>query len=90
VLPLLAVLLLFWFVVRPVVSAVVAPLKPPEVVDAEIVAAEAAAQLEEEPVGDRLRRLVDSFDPLDSGELNTLVDREAESAAEVLRQWNRA
>lgn len=90
VLPLVAVLLLFWFVVRPIVSAVVRPLSPPEPVAAEIVPEGGpAGALEEEPVGERLRRLVDSFDPLDANELNLLVDRESGSAAEVLRQWNR-
>lgn len=90
-LPLVAILLLFWFVVRPIVAAAVRPLEP-EVVTAEVVPDEVGAvagSLEEEPIADRLRRLVDNFEPLDSAELNTLIDRESESAAEVLRQWNR-
>jgi flagellar M-ring protein FliF len=89
-LPLVAVLLLFWFVVRPVVAAAVRPLEP-EIVQAEVVpeGSPTTAAIEEESVTDRLRRLVDNFEPLDSGELNVLIERESESAAEVLRQWNR-
>jgi flagellar M-ring protein FliF len=89
-LPLVAVLLLFWFVVRPVVAAVVKPLEP-EVVVAEVVPDPVLTDggPVEVPVAERLRRLVDTFEPIDTHELNELIDREAESAAEVVRQWNR-
>ena len=89
VLPLLAVALLFWFVVRPIVGAVVRPLEPVPVVDATLVD-EDQKLLDEESVTDRLKQLVDGFDPIDAGELNLLIDREAEGAAEVIRQWSRA
>lgn len=90
--PLLAVVLLFWFVVRPVVAAVTRPIEPePVVALAETVDAEVLDQHSDEPnVTERLKALVDGFDPIDSGELNMLIDREAASAAEVLRQWSRA
>lgn len=91
-LPTLAFLLVLWFVVRPIVAATVRPLEPAVVV-AEVVAEDdsekPAGALEDEGVDELLRRLVDGFTPIDSEALNILIDREAESAAEVLRQWNR-
>lgn len=85
-----ALVLLFWFVVRPVVGAVVRPLEP-EVVAGELVPPTQLA-LKEDPdtLALRLKALVDGYQPIDHADLNRLVDSESEMAADVLRNWARA
>lgn len=85
----LAVFLLFWFVVRPIVGVVVRPLEPVPV-GAELLPAHALAVDADEDLAVRLKTLVDNFQPIDPSDLNRLVDREAETAADVLRKWSRA
>ena len=41
-------------------------------------------------LANRLKSLVDNYQPVDHGDLNRLVDRESEIAADVLRKWARA
>jgi flagellar M-ring protein FliF len=81
--------LLFWFVVRPIVSAVVRPIAPPEPVLA-LPGPEGEVVENTSELVNRLRSLVDNYQPVDHDELNHLVASEAEIAADVLRKWTRA
>lgn len=88
----LALGLVFGFVVRPVVKAVT---RTPEEIAAAVAAASGEAAEADEDVEDddddlagRLRLLVENYEPVDAADLNKLVDREAEAAAQVLRQWS--
>jgi flagellar M-ring protein FliF len=92
----LALALVFWFVVRPIVSAVTRPITPEpaslQVVEGGI-AGNGQAGEDHDPDADlagRLKSLVDNFQPVDRGDLNRLVERESEIAADVLRKWARA
>lgn len=85
-----ALFLLFWFVIRPVVSAVVRPIEP-EVVPGELVEPARLVKNEDaDSLALRLKALVDGYQPIDHDDLNRLVDRESEMAADVLRNWARA
>ena len=80
---LLALTFFFFFVVRPLIGLVVRP-------DQESRADGASEGREEE--GDlalRLRMLVENYEPVDAEDLNRLVDREADAAAQVIRLWSR-
>ena len=88
----LALALVFGFVVRPVVKAVT---RTPEEIAAAIAAAngetpgaEDESTDEDDDLAARLRLLVENYEPVDAADLNRLVDREAEAAAQVLRQWS--
>ncbi|MEZ4239381.1 MAG: flagellar basal-body MS-ring/collar protein FliF [Myxococcota bacterium] len=85
--------LVFWFVVRPLVGSVTAaPAAEGELVAEPLPALRGPAPGEIESGTDmaqRLRALVDNYQPVDQGELNHLVLNEAEIAADVLRKWAR-
>lgn len=87
----LALALVFWFVVRPIVGAVVRPLEPEPAEVVALVDGEVLTEKQESDadIANRLKALVDNFQPVDQEELNRLVDREAETAADVLRKWAR-
>jgi flagellar biosynthesis/type III secretory pathway M-ring protein FliF/YscJ len=86
----LALLLLFGFVVRPIVRAVVKPIDP-EVVAGELVEPALLGDKEDaDTLALRLKALVDGYQPINHDDLNQLVDRESEMAADVLRNWARA
>lgn len=97
---LLATLLFFFMVVRPLVSAVARAATPPEPLALEAAGAGGAALLDQ-PEGDgeqreasrnlteRLRTMVDNFENVDAADLNRLVDLEQEATAQVLRRWIR-
>ena len=94
-LPLVALGLVFGFVVRPVMTAVVRPIAPPEPekpAEGEVPAKSKEEEEQERDVelANRLKSLVDNYQPVDHGDLNRLVDRESEIAADVLRKWARA
>ncbi|MFT6818862.1 MAG: flagellar M-ring protein FliF [Myxococcota bacterium] len=92
----LAVILGFLFVVRPVMSAAMAPV-PKVLTEEEEVqrAAEAEAESKVDPrtrdhkMADRLVDLVENYQPMDTTMLNELVENQSTAAAQVLRQWNR-
>ncbi len=89
----LALVLLFTTVLKPLVSRVT-DVKTPEDVEreAEEAAAEEAAAASTDPDDDlaaRLRDLVDNYEAVDADDLNRLVDREDEAAAQVIRLWSR-
>jgi hypothetical protein len=40
-------------------------------------------------ISSRLHHLVDNYEPVDATDLNRLVNKQTNVAAQVLRQWNR-
>ncbi len=89
----LGMVLFFLYVVRPVMSQVTPTAKAQPVAKrADSVEARASAPVDDESGSDlvgRLRRLVDNYEPVGAGDLNRLVDREEEAAAQVIRLWTR-
>lgn len=92
-----AMLLVFWFVVRPLMRVITGQQAPKQITvdaDGNVVstsggpAGEGEGE-EEDNLADRLRNMVDNFQPVDSNDLNRLVERESVAAAHVLRQWTR-
>ncbi|GEM_PF-1069034 len=95
---LIALVMLFLFVVRPLVEAVTRASGP-----ASIGALDANGRLIAGPNGgaddpnrqvskglsDRLRSMVDNFETVDAADLNRLVDLEQDATAQVLRRWIR-
>jgi len=89
----LALILTFAFVVRPLIRAVTRPpeLAPGTVIgpNGEVVTTpEAEEEDEDDDLAARLRLLVENYESVDADDLNRLVDREAEAAAQVLRTWS--
>ena len=82
----LGLVLFFLYIVRPVM----AQLAPSE----EESAASDESDVEEEDQSGadlvtRLRKLVDNYESVDAGDLNRLIERESEAAAQVIRLWTR-
>lgn len=98
---LLAVILFFVMVVRPLVSSVARAASPPEPLALEQGGAGIASLLGDGASGEgqqreasrnlteRLRAMVDNFENVDAADLNRLVDLEQEATAQVLRRWIR-
>ncbi|MBN2801401.1 MAG: flagellar M-ring protein FliF [Deltaproteobacteria bacterium] len=90
---LIGLVLTFLYVVRPVMSAATQPLPSKDA--AQLTDGEEAAASKKEPVDEdeqlaqRLRSLVDNFQPIDSSDLNRLVERESTAAAQVVRMWSK-
>lgn len=83
----LALVLGFLFVVRPLMKSVTAP----PVADEDEGRHSGSEGEEQEPsMAERLRLLAGNFESVDPSDLNRLVYRESDTAARVLRQWNRA
>ena len=88
---LVGLVLFFLFVVRPIMERL------PEVKKAKkasVKSTKADARAEEEEEGEenlasRLRNLVDNYQAVTADDLNQLVEREAEAAAQVIRLWTR-
>ena len=89
---LLVIILIFLFIVRPLVNtyneAIIKSNEPD-------LTPEQLAALEESDgssiaMARRLRRMVDNFETIDSQELNHLVEMHEQPTAEVLRRWLRA
>lgn len=87
--------LTFLYVVRPVMNAATRTTASKEMEAARQIAEGQGAGEKAEPVdedaqlADRLRSLVDNFQPIDSSDLNRLVEREAMAAAQVVRLWSK-
>ena len=81
----LGLVLFFLYIVRPVMTQLV-PIEEED---------EASAEQEEEEdhsgadLVTRLRKLVDNYESVDAGDLNRLIERESEAAAQVIRLWTR-
>ena len=82
----LGMVLFFLYIVRPVM----AQLAP---IEEESEAATESQDEEEDHSGadlvTRLRKLVDNYESVDAGDLNRLIERESEAAAQVIRLWTR-
>ncbi|MEQ1564126.1 MAG: flagellar basal-body MS-ring/collar protein FliF [Myxococcota bacterium] len=86
---LVALAMVFWFVVRPLVAVSIRPLEPEPVV--EVIEPEGEEEADPDAdLANRLKQLVENFQPVDPRDLKRLVDRESEIAADVLRKWARA
>ncbi len=86
----LALFLLFFTVLRPLVGRVI-DVRTPDDLLREAKEAASEEYIEPEPddnLASRLRDLVDNFEPVDAADLNRLVDREDEASAQVIRLWN--
>ncbi len=98
---LVAMALLFWFVIRPLVGAVTRAsgggglqaleagaigLDGRRILDGPGAARTDAAGRN---LTERLRAMVDNFETVDAADLNRLVDLEQEATAQVLRRWIR-
>ena len=84
---LVALVLSFTYVVRPLMARITES-KPPLTLEEQL------AELEKQAEGDehltvRLRKLIDNFRPIDSAELSGLVAQQPSAAAKVLKQWKR-
>lgn len=87
----LAVVLLFTTVLRPLVARVT-DVKTPEDLEREAGEADEAAAAvvdADDDLAARLRDLVENYESVDADDLNRLVEREDEAAAQVIRLWNR-
>ena len=77
--------LFFLYIVKPVMAQLV----PVE----EEAEAKSEEEIEEDHSGadlvTRLRKLVDNYESVDAGDLNRLIERESEAAAQVIRLWTR-
>ena len=82
----LGLVLFFLFIVRPVMAQL-APIE-----EESAVSAESDVEEEDQSGADlvtRLRKLVDNYESVDAGDLNRLIERESEAAAQVIRLWTR-
>ncbi len=86
----LAMLLTFLFVVRPLVQKVTSvEIKAAD--DEEDEEERRARELAEvDDLAERLRQLIDNFEPVEAEDLNRLVDHQSDAAAQVLRDWTRS
>ena len=82
----LGMVLFFLYIVRPVMAQL-APIEEESAATPESVVEE-----EDQSGADlvtRLRKLVDNYESVDAGDLNRLIERESEAAAQVIRLWTR-
>ena len=91
---LIAILLFFFVLVRPLVTSITTALGNEE--DPYAGLSEDEKQLLEVSTADgntamtnRIRRMIEGFEPIDARDLNKLVDMNEEPSAEVLRRWIR-
>lgn len=80
----LALILAFFFVVRPI-------MRQMEMKEVEEETVEAAEEVREndDHLASRLHSLVNEYQPIDSGDLNKLVANQPNLAAQVIKKWNR-
>ncbi len=86
----LGLVLFFSFVVRPVIAKLPEAKKPKKAATAS--SSQPTRQEDEdddENLAARLRHLVDNYQAVTADDLNTLVEREEEAAAQVIRLWTR-
>jgi flagellar M-ring protein FliF len=88
----LALLLVFGFVVRPMMSVAMKGTAPDPAMamgpDGTLIAVADGEPAEDDvSLADRLRHMVDNFETVDARELNRLVEAQTEASTEVLRRW---
>ena len=81
---LLALLLTFWFVVRPMMNTALPTAQQMAVRAARNTSGEETSS----DLATRLKRLVDNYQPVDANDLNRLVNEQSQASAAVLRRWN--
>lgn len=87
-----ALLLAFFFVVRPLMAKVTSAPLPRQVEvgpDGQPLLSGGGPATEEDDLASRLHQLVENFQPVDSDDLNRLVTQQSDASAQVLRQWAR-
>ena len=88
-LALVGLLLSFFMIVRPLMTVITRTGRPAETMVNEkgetIFRSDETAQ----DISSRLHDLVDNYEPVDATDLNRLVNKQTNVAAQVLRQWNR-
>lgn len=92
---LVALLLAFVFVVRPLVAQVSKAPLPKRVPQEDLVVGPdgkprrlaPGEELDEDDLAERLHRLVENFQPVDSADLNRLVEQQSDASAKVVRDW---
>ena len=88
----LALLLVFAFVIRPLMAVAVRGPEPQTAMavgpDGNLIAvADGEPEEDEVSLADRLRHMVDNFEAVDARELNRLVEAQTEASTQVLRRW---
>lgn len=84
----LALVLFFLMVVRPLMKLLTAP-PAPVLADGTVDADGEGEEKESDDLADRLRLLVENYEAVDAEDLNRLVERESDAAAQVIRMWSR-
>ena len=87
----LALLLVFVFVLRPMMVMITNGPQPEGVVvgpDGNLIAVADGEPTEEDlSLAERLRHMVDNFEAVDARELNRLVEAQTQASTQVLRRW---
>jgi len=88
----LALALVFAFVVRPLMAIAIRGAEPQQAMamgpDGNLIAvADGEPEEDEISLADRLRHMVDNFEAVDARELNRLVEAQTEASTQVLRRW---
>ncbi|MBM75989.1 MAG: flagellar M-ring protein FliF [Proteobacteria bacterium] len=94
---LVAILLFFFVLVRPIVNSVTNAFSDAGEEDPyaglseeEVALLKTESEDSNSEFNQRLRRMIDGFEAIDAKEINRLVEREGDASAEVLRRWLRA
>lgn len=82
-----ALAMVFLFIVRPMMAVATGTAKPASAVADAPVDVPPEEHDKDADLGERLRTMVESFNPVAADDLNRLVDRESVQAAAVLRKW---
>lgn len=84
----LALMLMFFFVVRPMMKAALNPNRAPRSANGPFDARASVNGESAEHLSTRLRALVDAYQPIDDQDLNRLVAQQSQASATVLRRWH--
>ena len=84
----LALVLVFFFVVRPVMKVVLNPTRKAQSANSPFDGRLQANGESPEHLSTRLRALVDAYQPIDDNDLNRLVGQQSQASATVLRRWH--
>ncbi len=85
----LALVLVFVFVIRPMLAVATRP-KPLTEPKADATRPSAGEDVHHDgALANRLRQMVEDYEPVNAGDLSKLVDLESAASARVLRKWNK-
>jgi flagellar M-ring protein FliF len=85
----LALLLAFAFVVRPLMARVAGAGTSSRTVEVGARTSGGSGGPDDDQLADRLHQLVENFQPVDATELNRLVEQQSEASVQVLRAWSK-